>query len=61
MYTEGLIDNLYTLYTDGTIKGATLTITYTDEELTKYELNEDNLSIYHYNEKDLNMQKWIVQ
>lgn len=48
---KGLIDNLYTLYTDGTIKGATLTITYTDEELTKYELNEDNLSIYHYNEK----------
>lgn len=39
------------MYTDGTIKGATLTITYTDEELTKYGLNEDNLSIYHYNEK----------
>lgn len=54
---KGLIDNLYTLYTDGTIKEATLTITYTDEELVKYGLNEDNLSIYYYNEKESKYEK----
>ena len=54
---KGLIDNLYTLYTDGTIKEATLTITYTDEELVKYGLSEDNLSIYYYNEKESKYEK----
>lgn len=54
---KGLIDNLYTLYTDGTIKEATLTIKYTEEELEKYGLNEDNLSIYYYNEKESKYEK----
>ena len=54
---KGFIDNLYTLYTDGTIKEASLTIKYTDEELAKYGLNEDNLSIYYYNEKKSKYEK----
>mgnify|MGYP004666637511 FL=1 len=45
----GLIDKLYSLYTDGTMKEATLIIKYTNEEIKKYGLNEDNLSIYYYN------------
>lgn len=53
----GLIDNLYTLYTDGTIKDAIFTISYTDEELEKYNLNEDNLSIYYYDEKESKYEK----
>ncbi len=53
----GLIDNLYTFYTDGTITEAVITITYTDEELVKYGLNEDNLSIYYYNEKEAKYEK----
>lgn len=53
----GLIDNLYTLYTDGTITEAVITIAYTDEELVKYGLNEDNLSIYYYNEKKAKYEK----
>lgn len=53
----GLINNLYTFYTDGTITKAIVTITYTDEELIKYGLNEDNLSIYYYNEKEAKYEK----
>lgn len=53
----GLIDNLYTFYTDGTITEAVVTIIYTDEELVKYGLNEDNLSIYYYNEKEAKYEK----
>ncbi len=53
----GMIDNLYTLYTDGTINEAVITITYTDEELIEYDLNEDNLSIYYYNEKESKYEK----
>lgn len=54
---KGIIDNLYTLYTEGTIKEATLTITYTDEELIEKGLNEDNLSVYYYNEKESKYEK----
>lgn len=53
----GLIDNLYTLYTDGIIQHATLTISYTNEELENFGLNEDNLSIYYYNEKESKYEK----
>ena len=53
----GLIDNLYTFYTDGTINEAIVTISYTDEQLANYGLNEDNLSIYYYNEKEAKYEK----
>jgi len=54
---KGLIDNLYTFYTDGTIEEAIVKITYTDEELSKYGLNEDNLSIYYYNTENSEYEK----
>ena len=46
---KGLINKLYTFYTDGKIKEAEVVIPYTDEELIKYGLSEDNLSLYYYN------------
>ncbi len=46
---KGLIDKLYSFHTDGTISEATVTISYTDEELSEFGLNEDNLSFYYYN------------
>ncbi len=49
---EGFINKLYTLHTSGNMTDANLTIKYTDEELTKYNLEEDNLSIYYYNVND---------
>ncbi len=54
---KGMIDNLYTLYTDGNIDEAVVTFSYTDEDLLKYGLNEDNLSIYYYNEKNSKYEK----
>ena len=53
----GLIDNLYTFYTDGNITEAIVTITYTDEQLEKNGLNENNLSVYYYNEKKAKYEK----
>lgn len=54
---KGLIDNLYTFYTDGTIDEAIVKITYTDEELSKYGISEDNLSIYYYNTENSEYEK----
>lgn len=54
---NGFIDNLYTLHTDGTIKEASLIINYTDEELKKYGLSEDNLSIYYFNIRESKYEK----
>ena len=54
---KGLVDKLYLLHTEGTITEATLTINYTDEELAKYGLKEDNLSIFYYNEKEAKYEK----
>ncbi len=53
----GLIDNLYTLYTDGKVEEATLTIHYTDKELQERNIKEDNLSIYYYNESTSKYEK----
>lgn len=54
---KGMIDNLYTLYTDGSIDEAIVTISYTDEDLIKYGINEDNLSIFYYDEKQSKYEK----
>lgn len=56
-HKTGLIDNLFTFYTDGTVSEATIVITYTEEELEKYHLNEENLSIFYYNEKESKYEK----
>ncbi len=53
----GLINKLYTFYTQATMTEATITIPYTMEELAKYGLNEDNLSIYYYNVKENKYEK----
>ncbi|MDE6141942.1 MAG: VWA domain-containing protein, partial [Bacilli bacterium] len=54
---KGLIDRLYSFYTEGKLSEALLTITYDDDDLIKYGLNEDNLTIFYYNEKDLKYEK----
>ena len=54
---KGLINKLYSLYTDGKLEEASLTIKYTDAELAEYGLNEDNLAIYYYNEKESKYEK----
>lgn len=54
---KGLIDNLYTFYTEGNLDNAIVTISYTEDELKKYGLKEDNLSIYYYNEKESKYEK----
>lgn len=46
---DGMIDKLYTFYTDGNLESATVIIEYTDEELTANGINEDNLTLYYYN------------
>ena len=54
---KGMIDNLYTFYTEGNIDEAVVTISYTDEDLARYGLNENNLSIYYYNVKESKYEK----
>lgn len=54
---KGLIDKLYTFHTDGTINKALVTIPYTLEEIEKYSLNENNLSLYYYNIDDSTYEK----
>ena len=45
----GMINKLFSFYTDGKLISANISIPYTEDELKKYELNEDDLSIYYYN------------
>lgn len=54
---KGLIDKLYSFYTDGNMEQAVITISYTDEELSKYNLTEDDLTIYYYNAKNSKYEK----
>lgn len=46
---NGMINKLYTFYTDGNLESATVVIKYTDEELAEKNIKEDNLSLYYYN------------
>lgn len=54
---KGLIDKLYTFYTDGKMKDAILTIKYDKNDLIKYGLNEDKLSIYYFDELEAKYEK----
>lgn len=45
---EGLIDKLYSFYTEGNLEEANVTISYTDEEIKKYKLNENTLTLYYF-------------
>lgn len=54
---KGLINKLYTFHTEGKISEATVTIPYTDSDLSQYGLKEENLTIYYYNEKTSKYEK----
>lgn len=49
----GLIDKVYSFYTEGSLENAVITIDYTDEELEEYDIDENNLTLYYYNEEDM--------
>lgn len=48
---DGLLDTVYNFYTSGKIESAKVTIPYSLEEITAQGLNEDNLTLYYFNEK----------
>lgn len=48
---NGLLDTVYNFYTSGKIETAKVTIPYSLEEVTSQGLNEDNLTLYYFNEK----------
>lgn len=48
---KGLLDTVYNFYTSGKIENAKVTIPYSLEEITAQDLNEDNLTLYYFNEK----------
>lgn len=54
---KGLINKLYTFHTEGKLSEATVTIPYTDSELSQYGLKEENLTIYYYNQKTSKYEK----
>jgi hypothetical protein len=47
---DGLINKVYNFYTDGTITSATVKIPYTLEELEENNIQEDNLTLFYFNE-----------
>lgn len=48
---SGLLDTIYNFYTSGKLQSASVTIPYSVEELTAKKLNEDNLTLYYFNEE----------
>lgn len=48
---KGLLDTLYSFHTNATMEEAIVTINYDEDEVIAKGLNEDNLSIYYYDEK----------
>lgn len=48
---DGLLDTVYNFYTSGKVETAKVTIPYSLEEITSQGLNEDNLTLYYFNEK----------
>ncbi len=48
---DGLIDKVYNFYSTGEIDSALVTINYDVEEIKEKELNEDNLTLYYFNEE----------
>lgn len=48
---DGLLDKVYNFYSAGTIESATVKIKYTLEELQAKGLDEDNLTLYYFNEE----------
>ncbi len=48
---DGLLDTIYSFYSTGKINNAKVTIKYDIEDITKKGLNEDNLTLYYFNEE----------
>lgn len=48
---DGLLDKMYNFYSEGTIESAKVKINYSLEEIQKKGLNEDNLTLYYFNEE----------
>ena len=48
---DGLLDKVYNFYTDGTVKNAIVTIKYDEGEIAAQGLNEQNLTLYYFNEE----------
>lgn len=47
---DGLLDTIYNFYTDGTIESADVTIKYNIEDIKAKGLDENNLTLYYFNE-----------
>lgn len=48
---DGLLDTVYSFYTSGKIETAKVIIPYSLEDITTKRLNEDNLTLYYFDEK----------
>lgn len=49
--TDGLLDHVYNFYTNGEIDSAIVTMKYDIQEVQAKGLNEDNLTLYYFNEE----------
>lgn len=47
---DGLLDTVYNFYTDGTVNSAIVTIKYDEDEVKAQGLDENNLTLYYFNE-----------
>ena len=47
---DGLLDTVYNFYTEGKLDSAKVTIPYNIEDINNKKLNEDNLTLYYFNE-----------
>ena len=54
---EGLLDNIYNFYSNGTISKAIVKIKYNLDEVTKKGLSEDNLTLYYFDEKNKKLEE----
>lgn len=59
---DGLLDKVYNFYSNGTIESATVKIKYSLDDIQSKGLNEDNLTLYYFNEdtKELEAMPTIV-
>jgi hypothetical protein len=48
---DGLLDKVYNFYTSGTLTNAVVTIKYDIDEIEEKGLNEDNLTLYYFNDE----------
>lgn len=56
---DGIVGNVYDFYTPGTIEKAKISINYDKTALANSGINEDDLSIYYFNENDNKFEKIV--